>query len=126
MPLRAAGLRIEIHDDHFRPEVEDQVWLSEVGARGWVAITKDERIRYRAIEREALVEAGARAFVLTGRDIPAADLGAMFVRALPRVWRFLRKHPAPFIARIGRSGRVEMIVSAERRRRPTHSSRTRP
>jgi len=79
-----------------------------------VAITKDERIRYRAIERNAVIQAGARAFVLTGRNMLAADLGSMFVRALPRVWRFLREHRAPFIAQIGRRGTVEMLISERR------------
>jgi hypothetical protein len=88
-PLRDAGFIVEIHDDHFAPDAEDEVWLAEIGKRGWVAITKDERIRYRAIEREALMRARVRAFILTGRDMP------VFLRCLPRVQRSLPSTTGP-------------------------------
>src|SRR5207302_798726 len=65
IPLRDGGLKIEIHDDHFASDVHDEIWLSEIGKRSWVAITKDERIRYRRIEPEALMRAGVRAFIFT-------------------------------------------------------------
>jgi hypothetical protein len=38
--------------------------LPEVGRRGWVVLTRDRRMRYRAHERAALMQAGVRAFVL--------------------------------------------------------------
>ena len=44
--LRQAGLQIEQHDDHFGPETLDEEWIGEIGRRGWVAVTRDARIRY--------------------------------------------------------------------------------
>ena len=52
--LADAGLRVEIHDDHFARDAEDRVWLRDVGARGWVILTKDQRLRYRPLELAAL------------------------------------------------------------------------
>lgn len=43
--LRNAGLQVEIHDDHFARDAEDRDWLRVVGARGWVVLTKDQRLR---------------------------------------------------------------------------------
>jgi len=40
---------------------KDEVWLTEAGKHDWVVVTRDLHIRYRAIEREALLGAGVRA-----------------------------------------------------------------
>lgn len=63
--LRDAGAKVEIHDDHFPQTTSDVDWLTEVGKRGWVVLSKDERIRRNRIERGALVAARVRAFFLT-------------------------------------------------------------
>ena len=54
---------VEIHDDHFPSDAKDELWLAEVGIRGWIVLTKDDRNRYRAIERTALASAKVKAFV---------------------------------------------------------------
>jgi hypothetical protein len=38
------------------PMMED--WLRIAGERGWVVLTRDDRIRYRPAEQRALIEAG--------------------------------------------------------------------
>src|SRR5215471_592764 len=77
--------------------------------RGWVVLTKDRRIRFRAIERTALISAGVRAFVLTAGDIDGAAMAAVFVKALPKILRFSAKHSPPFIAMISKTGSVTML-----------------
>ena len=92
--LRAVGVKVEVHDDHFAPDAPDETWLSAVGAKGWVVLTKDERIRFRTIETEALMNARARAFVLTAGNMDGASMAALFVKALPRITKTVRKaHP---------------------------------
>jgi hypothetical protein len=66
--LRQIGAAVEIHDEHFAPDAKDEDWLVEVGRRGWIVLTKDDRIRYRITERAAIVSARVRAFVLTPRS----------------------------------------------------------
>ena len=61
--LRNAGATVHIHDDHFAPDEQDAVWISDVGKRGWVVLTKDSRIRYRETERVAVAQAGVPLFV---------------------------------------------------------------
>jgi len=39
-------VRVEQHDDHFGPETTDEEWIGEIGRRGWIAVTRDARIRY--------------------------------------------------------------------------------
>ena len=50
---------------------EDDVWLEVVGHRQLVVITRDKRIRYRPVEKQAWVTHRVRGFVLTGRGSQA-------------------------------------------------------
>jgi PIN like domain len=49
--LRVAGAQIEVHDDHFPQDAPDELWLPEVGRRGWAVLTKDDRIRYLCLPK---------------------------------------------------------------------------
>jgi hypothetical protein len=109
--LRATGTRVEVHDDHFPQDAQDPIWLQEVGARGWVVMTKDEKIRFRPAEKRALIAGGVAAFVLTARgDLTGAEMAGIFVAALPRLHRFLLKHRPPFMAGISRAGQIKMLM----------------
>ena len=45
----------------------DDEWLDVVGTEGLVVITRDQRIRYKPVEKRMWVERRVRGFVLTGR-----------------------------------------------------------
>jgi len=62
--LRAAGLRVEVHDDHLPQNATDPQWLTLAGKNGWIVVTRDERIRYRVAEKQAIRCAKVRAFVI--------------------------------------------------------------
>lgn len=74
--LRAAGHEVVAHDEVFGPDEGDEVWLRRAGEEGWIVLIKDDRIRYRQHEREALVEAGVQAFVLTNGEALRASLSS--------------------------------------------------
>lgn len=52
-------------------QTDDDVWLEVIGRRRLVVITRDKRIRYRPVEKQAWVTHGVRGFVLTGRSSQA-------------------------------------------------------
>jgi PIN like domain len=58
--LRAAGLDIRVHDELFPQATQDIVWLTEAGAQRWVVITRDDRIRYNQLEKQAVLAAKLR------------------------------------------------------------------
>ncbi len=99
--LRAAGLRVERHDDHFDQLTPDSEWIAEIGRRGWVAVTRDKRIRYSPLAIETLMTSGARLFVIVGRltNDEAADV---FVKQGKRIERLLGKERRPFIGKVRR------------------------
>lgn len=101
--LREAGASVEIHDDHFPPNAKDTDWLPAVGNRGWVVLTKDDRIRYRAHEKDALLKSGVRAFVLTNRNLSGDEMAQIFVTMLPKMQRTARGARTGFVATVNRS-----------------------
>jgi uncharacterized protein with PIN domain len=108
--LRKAGLNIEIHDDHFPQNAEDTEWLTAAGKRNWIVVTRDERIRYRVAERQAIRRAKVRAFVLAAQgDLRAEMLAEIFLKALPKIRRTVKQRKPPFIAKISRGGDVTVL-----------------
>ena len=108
--LRKAGLNIEIHDDHFAQDAEDPEWLTACGKRNWIVVTRDERIRYRVAERQAIRRAKLRAFVLAAQgDLRAEMLAEIFLKALPKIRRTVKKRKPPFIAKISRDGDITLL-----------------
>jgi PIN like domain len=104
-----------VHDDHFPSDAPDEDWLRSAGAAGWVVLTKDTRIRYRDTERAALIAAKVRAFVITTADLTGPEMASMVVAALPAVARLCHRVPPPFIARIGKGGRVYLLFRGQPR-----------
>jgi hypothetical protein len=84
-----------------------------VAARGWVLLTLDARLRYNRLERDAIMESGLAAFVLTGGQ-SHAEKAEIFVGAHPRVLRFLQANEPPFIAKIYASGKIGLWLDEER------------
>jgi hypothetical protein len=99
--LRAGGLTVERHVDHFAPDTPDDVWLAEVGQRGWIALTHDKRIRYKPNERDAVIRHRVGLLVIVGA-VPFSELAHAFLATLPSIERFLDNHAPPFIAKVYR------------------------
>jgi len=108
--LRSAGEIVRAHDEVFRQDTRDEKWLTEVGKNGWIVLTKDKNIRYRAIELQALLAAKVRAFVLTARgDLTGAEVGQIFVKAPPAMKKLCKTTEPPFIAHVNRDGSVTLV-----------------
>ena len=114
--LRAAGVEVKVYAELFSPGVRDREWLRIAGPKGWVILTKDSGISYRRNEMQFLLAAGARTFVLVSSNLPGAEIGAIFVKALPRIKNLCARQPAPFIAHVHKDGKVVLMVSANRKR----------
>lgn len=110
--LREAGLHVERHADHFAPDTPDTEWLASIGQRGWVAITHDERIRYKPNERDAVMRHGVSMLLVVG-NAPFPHLAEHFVHTLPRIETFLAAHQPPFIAKVHRPTPKEIAARAD-------------
>lgn len=60
--LRATGLTVhsmaDIYGERRAQLLADEVWLRDAGANDWIVLTKDDAIRRRPAERDALTESG--------------------------------------------------------------------
>lgn len=67
-------------------QTPDDDWLPVIGDRGLVVITRDQRIRYRPVEKQAWVRHRVRGFVLTGRSSQStADSKAILAMHWPTI-----------------------------------------
>jgi hypothetical protein len=101
--LRKSGIKVERHDDHFGAQTPDEEWIGEIGRRGWIAVSRDQRIRYSPLGLSVLMTSGTRLFVLVGK-LTADEAAELFIRSRERIEAVLRKERRPFIAKIRRDG----------------------
>lgn len=105
--LRACCLpdeSVEVHDDHFSPATHDDEWLPDVGRRGWVVLTKDDRIRSNDLERSAVLTSEVALFALPGGDLTGPRMGELLCAALKCMRTVLRRYPAPIVATVSMRG----------------------
>jgi predicted nuclease of predicted toxin-antitoxin system len=108
--LRAAGLKVEVHDDHLRQDATDPEWLTLAGNNHWIVVTRDERIRYRVAEKQAIRRAKVRAFVIVAHgDLRIEEIAEIFLKALPKIQSIAAQEKPPFIAKLWRDGNVAVI-----------------
>lgn len=105
--LRSAGACVEIHDDHFAANEQDAVWLAAVALRNWIIVTKDERIAFRKGEQSAIARTNARVFVFSAGNVSGHTTAEAFQKSLVKMNRFAQGNPAPFIAKVYKSGKVQ-------------------
>ena len=109
--LRELGFTVHtmasVYGEKRGQRLADQVWLRDVGKRGWVVLTKDDAIRRRPAERDALIEAGVRVFCLTAAQLRGAEQLARFAENRDRILRRAR-HPGPYIYGVY-AGRIERL-----------------
>lgn len=103
--LSAAGAVVERLTRHLPKGTNDTTWLALAGAKGWVVLTRDKRIRYRRLERVALQAAAVRAFVFTGGNVTLSDTARILANAFPAIEAICAREAGPFIYHLGVGGR---------------------
>lgn len=106
--LAAAGINVHRHDDHFRQDCADEEWLTEIGKLGWVAITHDQRIRYKPNELQAVIDARATLLIVVGKA-PFPELANCFANSIDKIVEFLDQHQPPLIAKVYRPTSAELV-----------------
>ena len=102
------------HRDKFAPDAPDDEWLAAAADRGWLVITREQRIRYKANEQAAMARARLHLFVLTQGGLSAAETASIVVGAYPAIVRRAREVPAPAYSSVARSGAVTPLKLAGR------------
>lgn len=106
--LRAAGADVRVHAKFFSQDADDEVWIPDVAARGWVILTKDKNIRRRHGEREAALLANARIFTLSSGNLSGAVMAARFVQHLDAITQTSLALEPPFLI-VVHAGELEVV-----------------
>lgn len=92
MTARGLGLR----------GVADAEWIPRVTEIGLIVVTGDIRIRYSPLEKQALVNSGARmVFLRRGKQSTHALLAKNFVNAIPKIRVYAIQHVPPWLVTLG-------------------------
>jgi hypothetical protein len=98
--VRALGYAVHtlasVYGEQQGQTVEDVTWLREAGRHDWVVLLKDDRVRRRPAERDALVEARLRVFCLTNAGLRAEEQALRFTTNINRIVQRAAK-PGPFV-----------------------------
>jgi hypothetical protein len=108
--LRASGIHVEVHDDHFARDEDDTVWLQACGGSRWIVLTKDERIRRDPAEVRAIIASGAHAIFIGRQDVTAGEMLQDLLPALPRMMKRLAGAEKPTYLLVHKGGRVDRLV----------------
>ena len=104
--LRAAGLRlhtlVDVYGSPMDERVEDPEWLRHAGERGWAVFMKDQRIRYREVERAAVLDSNVRAFCLSSGNLKSPEMAGHFLARLDEITAACAE-PGPFLYAVTRS-----------------------
>ena len=108
--LRQAGVSVEVHDDYFRPDATDKEMAGGRRREGMGRGYQRSANSLQGHRAKALRSSGVRAFAFTRGNFSGEEMAAIFLKALPKIQKFLRKHKQPFIATMTREGNVRMMV----------------
>ena len=109
--LRAAGLNIEVHADHFQHDAPDTEWLRACGDKKWVVLAKDKAITKNELERQAVFSCRLAAFFLTRGEKTGQENAEAIIKGLRKIANLLENQRKPFIARVHLDGRVELWLN---------------
>lgn len=104
--LRAAGARVESHDDHFAQNAPDELWLERAGREGWIVITKDRRIRHRPNEIAAFRHHKVIGVFLTNANATGAENSSLLITALVEIEALGATANRPALYRLGAAGKL--------------------
>jgi hypothetical protein len=101
------GLRLhtlaEVYGIPTDETVADTEWLARAGQQGWVVLMKDDRIRYRPVERAAVLDHRVRAFCLSSGNMLAAEMAQRFIDVLNQITEACSQ-PGPFLYTVSSVG----------------------
>jgi hypothetical protein len=98
-------------EDEFPHNVTDIDWLTDVGTRGWLVLTRDKKIRTRPGERQALITGQVGAFCFTQSDSPSRwDYLKLVCLKLDEMEQIFATTIRPFLYGVDRYGGLKRII----------------
>jgi hypothetical protein len=87
----------------------DEIWLEVAGRNNWIALMRDQRIRRRRLETDALKAHGVAAFVFTGGQESAQKTAKTICPLLVKFANIGTSEPRPFLYTFGIAGALTKV-----------------
>jgi hypothetical protein len=107
--MRDEGANVEHPRGAIPAGAEDQDWLSECGKRGWIVLTRDQRIRHRRLELNAIQSHGVAAFCLTVGQGTADEVADIIEPVIQKIVNISVSETKPCLYTFGRSRRLNKV-----------------
>ncbi len=104
--LESWGYEVHRPADHFERGTPDVEWITIVGRKGWLLLTKDRAIARKPAELAIFVKARARAFFLAHGDLNRQEIVASVEAALERIARLVKKTRPPTLRKVSPTGHL--------------------
>ena len=88
---------------------EVQSWLRIAGAKGWIVLMRDQRVRHRPLEIHALRNAGVAAFVFTAGQATAQRTADVVTAKLRTMINLSVSEPRPFLYTLSAGGALARL-----------------
>jgi hypothetical protein len=93
-----------VHDDYFKRDELDDVWLESCGGRNWVVFTPDKNIQKDPVSMRAIGESKGRVFFLSQNNKSPDTWAPIIISCWSEIYRAVCTRPRPFIANVSPNG----------------------
>ena len=107
--MQAAGANVRRVGPDIQKGSTDEEWLEIVGKNNWIALMRDQKIRRRRLETEALKTHGVAAFAFTGGQETAQQTAQTICPLLVKFANMNVSEPKPFLYTFGVSGTLSKV-----------------
>jgi hypothetical protein len=107
--MRAAGAQVRRVGEDIPYGATDEEWLEVVGNNHWIALMRDQKIRRRRLEIDALRAHSVAAFAFTGGQETAEQTAKTICPLLIKFANMSVSEPKPFLYTFGVSGSLSKV-----------------
>jgi hypothetical protein len=104
--LRRVGLKVrtiyQVYPRNKHQKVKDPQWIAKCGKEGWIAISGDKRIEKNVENKQAVIDAKCKLFLLTDSNSLPEEWASAVILGREKMGSVIRKNPGPFFATISK------------------------
>jgi hypothetical protein len=104
--LRRVGLKVktiyQVYPRNKHQKVKDPQWIAKCGKEGWVAISGDKRIERNVENKQAVIDAKCKLFLLTDTNSLPEEWASAIILGREKISSVIRKNEGPFFATISK------------------------
>ncbi len=104
--LRRVGLDVktiyQVYPKKKHERIKDPQWIAKCGEKGWVAISGDKRIEKNVENKQAVIDAKCKLFLLTDTNSRPEEWASAVILGREKMSSIIRKNEGPFFATISK------------------------